>query len=327
LVDLNMVALSLLSLCWAAGGTPAQADTPERRALSYLAREVPRWSADNHCFSCHNNGDAARALYAAVKLSRPVPAEALADTTRWLARPERWDANGGDAPAKDKGLARIQFAAALVAALDAGVLKDRKPLTRAAELVAEQQHRDGSWKVDAGGTAGSPVTYGTCLATHLARRTLQQADPRGFQTAIARADCWLRQVRVAGVLDAAAVLLALEGTDDADARARRQHCLELVRKGQARDGGWGPYVTAPPEPFDTAVVLLALTRLKDREEVNPMLRRGRGFLVSTQRPDGSWPETTRPPGAYSYAQRLSTAGWATLALLQTGECSRQGKVK
>jgi hypothetical protein len=37
--------------------------TPEERALVYLAREVPRWSVENKCHSCHNNGDAARALY------------------------------------------------------------------------------------------------------------------------------------------------------------------------------------------------------------------------------------------------------------------------
>jgi hypothetical protein len=48
-----------------------------------------------------------------------------------------------------------------------------------------------------------------------------------------------------------------------------------------------------------------------------MIRRGREFLVGAQQPDGSWPETTRPPGADSYAQRISTTGWALLALLAT----------
>ncbi|MFO1532763.1 MAG: ArsA-related P-loop ATPase, partial [Thermoplasmatota archaeon] len=36
----------------------------------HLAREVPRWSAENHCYSCHHNGDAARALYAAARAGR-----------------------------------------------------------------------------------------------------------------------------------------------------------------------------------------------------------------------------------------------------------------
>ncbi len=42
-----MLPLSyLLAVC-------AAAATPEERALAYLAREVPRWSAENHCYSCH----------------------------------------------------------------------------------------------------------------------------------------------------------------------------------------------------------------------------------------------------------------------------------
>src|SRR5437667_8821460 len=88
--------------------------SPEARALAYLAREVPRWSAENKCYSCHNNGDAARALYRALRLGEPVPAGAVADTSRWLSRPAQWDHNGGEGPFSDKQLARIQFAAALV---------------------------------------------------------------------------------------------------------------------------------------------------------------------------------------------------------------------
>lgn len=312
-----MVSSCLISVLAALGPAAPAAETPEGRALAYLSREVPRWSADNHCYSCHNNGDAARALYAAARRSRPVPARALADTTRWLSRPERWDDNGGDSPVSDRRLARVQFAAAAAEAFDAGLLKDRAALARGADLVADQQDRDGSWKVGAAGSTGSPATYGTCLATCVARRTLRRADPERFRPAVARADRWLREVRVAGVLDAAAVVLALEGDDDPAARGQRRHCLELIRRGEARDGGWGPYVTSAPEPFDTAVVLLALVPLREQAEYRPLLRRGRQFLVATQRPDGSWPETTRPPGAESYAQRLSTAGWATQALLAT----------
>jgi squalene cyclase len=289
--------------------------TPEERALAFLSREVPRWSRENKCFSCHNNGDAARALYVATRLSRSVPDAALAETTRWLARPERWDKNGGEGPASDKALARIQFAAALVEALDAGRLEERTPLARAADLVAEYQAKDGCWKVDAKGTVGSPATYGTCLATHVARRTLARADPRRFREAIVRADRWLRGTRVVNVPDAAAVLLALEGSDDPDTRSQRRRCLELLRKGQGADGGWGPYVTAPAEPFDTAIALVALRQFKEEPEWQKAIERGRAYLRASQRRDGSWPETTRPAGAESYAQRISTTGWATLALL------------
>jgi hypothetical protein len=76
-------------------------------------------------------------------------------------------------------------------------------------------------------------------------------------------------------------------------------------------------VTAPPEAFDTAVVLLALAGLRENKGVEAMVARGLWFLAATQLPDGSWPETTRPTGSESYAQRLSTTAWATMALLAT----------
>ena len=61
LVSLALLSTAAPACCDEPG--PAAPD-PEGRALAFLCREVPRWSRENHCFSCHNNGDAARALYA-----------------------------------------------------------------------------------------------------------------------------------------------------------------------------------------------------------------------------------------------------------------------
>jgi hypothetical protein len=55
-----------------------------------------------------------------------------------------------------------------------------------------------------------------------------------------------------------------------------------------------------------------------------MIQRGRAFLLAQQNTDGSWPATTRPSGGDSYAQMMSTTGWATLAVLETRE--KSGKV-
>jgi hypothetical protein len=294
-----------------AGRGPA----PEARALAFLAREVPRWAAENKCYSCHNNGDAARALYAAVRLGRRVPPAALADTTRWLARPGGWDRNGGDGPSTDRKLARLQFAASLVEAAEAGLVKDVAALAEAAELVAGHQEEDGSWATDAEGTVGSPATHGRALATYLARRTLARADAGKHARAIARADAWARRTAVRTVPDAAGVLLFLGRAGDDAAAAQRRAAVALLRKAQGREGGWGPYVNSPPEAFDTAVAVLALAAGPDDAASRAPRRRGRAYLVSAQQEDGSWIETTRPPGAESYAQRLSTAGWAALALL------------
>ncbi|HEX7901916.1 MAG TPA: hypothetical protein VF950_29425 [Planctomycetota bacterium] len=252
--------------------------TPETRAVDFLAREVPKWRAENGCFSCHNNGDAARALIAAGREVDPA-------TLAFLRRPESWKDNGPDKEFSDKKLAALQFAFALAESGERG-----EALRRAAALI--QRDADGSFGVDAGGLAGSPITYGRTLATVVARRVLSLAGQPVEVT-----DAWLKARKPATPLDAGALLL----------RGPRADCVELLRTSQASDGSWDG------EVFDTAIALLGLANTGERE----LIRRGRDFLLTRQYSDGSWPETTRPPGAESYAQRISTSAWATLALLVT----------
>ena len=194
------------------------------------AREVPRWPAEEKCFSCHNSGVAAAALFAAVRQGHKIPDKALAETTRWLSQPDKWDGKRDGGTPTDQSLVRIQFGAALAEALDAGAVKERRPLLDAAKLIAAEQRKDGSWQVNAEGTLGSPTTLGPALATHLARGVLRKADAKGHADAVAKADRWLRRVEAKNVPDAAGVLLALEGAEDREAVAQRQRCLELLRK-------------------------------------------------------------------------------------------------
>jgi hypothetical protein len=289
--------------------------TPEERALSYLSREVPAWSVKNTCYSCHNNANGARALLMAKRLKMAVPDKAVEDTSRWLARPQGWKHNGGEGPYNDKVLSTIQFAAALADGLETGVIDDRTALKEAAQLVASLQTQDGCWPIGDGTSIGSPATLGNPLAAVFARRVLHAADAKEHAGAIAKADKWIRDYRAKNVLDAAAVLWALADAEDDDAAEKRKACLELIRKGESKDGGWGPYVNSAPEPFDTAVVMLALLRQKETKKFADWVRRGRAFLIANQSDDGSWQETTRPAGGDSYAQRVSTTGWAMEALL------------
>jgi hypothetical protein len=310
--------LPLLTLFVLALRCAAEPPTPEGRAADLLAREVPRWPAEEKCFSCHNSGVGASALFAAVRRGQKVPDKALAETTRWLTQPDKWDGKRDGGTPTDQALVRIQFGAALVEAIDAGVVKERKPLRAAARLIAAEQRKDGSWQVNAEGSLGSPTTLGPALATHLARGVLHKADAKAHADAIARADHWLRQDEAKSVPDAAAVLLALAGAEDREAVDQRQRCLRFLRKCQDRQGGWGPYATSAAEPFDTALALLALARYPKEEGAADMMKRGREYLVGAQEKEGNWPETTRPAGAVSYAQRMATTGWALQALLATG---------
>jgi hypothetical protein len=305
----------LLLPCLFAGAALSQslsssfrAPSPEARAVAFLAKEVPAWSRDNRCFSCHNNGDAARALYAACSRGYKFDADSLAATTDWLKQPNRWDDNKGDPGFSDKRLADVQFAAALLAAMEARAVQ-KGPLSVAAQRLVRCQAKDGSWPVDKGAAAGSPATYGTELATALALRALRKADEPDQRAAIKRAESWLAKARLTSVPAASAMLFG-------GVKNRRDDSVAYLRNAQTGDGGWGPFADTPPEPFDTALAMLALSEVKDQAGVREIVNRGRSYLVKLQQHDGGWPATTRPPGGESYAQRVSTSGWVTLALLR-----------
>jgi hypothetical protein len=280
----------------------AQAATTLPSYLEYLSREVPRWERENHCFSCHNNGDGARALYLAQRKGYAIPREALEQTTTWLRQPLQWTQIRGAAGSNDKNLARVQFASALVEAWRSGAVRDAAALRTAAELLIANQDPGGSWPVDAGGLPGAPATYGTALATYMARGVLEAAGGPSSAQAIHRINRWFATAKHSSVVDAAAIVLALPG---------RKDCHEWLLAAQLRDGGWGPQRGMPAQAFDTAVAVLAL-RGKGQAA-----RRGRAFLARMQEKSGAWPETTRPAGAVSYAERISTAGWVAYALMAT----------
>ena len=187
--------------------TPA-APTPEEKAVAFLSREVPRWSRQKHCFSCHNNGDAAPALLHAAARGLKVPDAALADTTRWLQKPESWEHNGGEGPFSDKRLARLAFTAALATAVSTGRVSEREAVVKAARALALDQAADGSWPLEGEDATSAPATYGRPLATLLARQSLATADAAGFRLAIDRADGWLKKLNTRNATEASVILLA-----------------------------------------------------------------------------------------------------------------------
>lgn len=274
-------------------------------ALRFLNSEVPRWEHENHCYSCHNNGDGARALYLARQSGYAVPEEALAGTLAWLGQPIEWSRIQGAPAVGSANLARIQFAAALAEAWRAGATRDRELLAAAARELAAAQAVDGSFPVDSGGMAGAPASYGTALATVMSRNTLTALAATRHASAIARADEWIARARPASLTDAAALLWG---------RPERTDCRDRLLAAQTSDGGWGPQARMPAEAFDTALALLALHKARASAAV---IERGRAWLIRMQDAEGAWPETTRPSGGTSYAERISTAGWVTCALLAT----------
>jgi hypothetical protein len=290
-----------------------------RRAIAFLAREVPAWPQQNKCFSCHNNGDGMRALLIARQRGWDVPDDSLAETREWLLHPERWETSGGNPDYSDRRLVNVEFGAALATLTADSPEREESvaALRSAAGTIAELQFPDGSWAFEVDGTIGSPVGYGRPLMTVVARDILISADRPKYREQIDRAQAWLRQIEPRTILDSAAVLMGLANDEHPRAVRSVEQRLSTIRDARSDRGGWGPYRISSPEPFDTAVVLLALSRLAPTRELQDMLNSGRNYLAATQLPSGGWPATTRPAGLESYPEMISTSAWATLALVMT----------
>src|SRR5256885_1350354 len=112
-------------------------------ALHFLNTEVPRWERENHCYSCHNNGDAARALYLAKQRGYDVPRDALA-TYMSMRTLDTADARRFAAPIAraDRWLAATKPANLT----DAAALLLARPSRRdCLELILSSQTSDGGW--------------------------------------------------------------------------------------------------------------------------------------------------------------------------------------
>lgn len=249
-----------------------------KEAIAYLEGEVPRWKPENGCYSCHNNGDGARALLLAGKRGAPV-----ADTLAFLRDSSKWSGKDG----KPDTLAVVQFASALQAAGESS--------STALKMIAAAQKPDGHWEMDAESTTGSPVTYGPVLGTALARALL--LGTAEFERHAKAAENWLQQRKTEHPMDVAAQVIAL--SRDAD--------IARLAAMQLKDGSWNA-----GEVFDTAIAVIALVKHDPAAAA-----RGREWLLKTQYTPGGWPGTTRPSGGQSYAQHISTTAWALQALLLT----------
>lgn len=292
---------------------PAALSPVIAKGVLFLRESLSKW----------RSGDAVRALLEAGARGYDL-GTSLDETLNFLKQPATWDRFTAPAGFDDKRLLRLQFASALAVAERHGKAASTD-LEAAAKLLVADQAANGSWELEQSQSLGSPATYGTILATWSARTSLIASGMQPDNFTIVQADRWLRGLTVENVFDASSLLLALDLTGDVMADGLRRTALGIVRSGQAPNGGWGPYATAAPQVFDTALAVLALSALNVEpriarstyrpEELLEAIAKGKAFIESQQQADGSWPETTRPEGQESYAQRISTTGWALLALL------------
>ena len=108
--------------------------------------------------------------------------------------------------------------------------------------------------------------------------------------------------------------------------ADRQRAGDELLKAQREDGGWSQLPDLSSDAYATGTVLVALQQTGALAGDSATYRQGLNYLISTQKPDGSWHVVSRSKPFQTYFESgyphgkdqfisSAAAGWATTALV------------
>jgi hypothetical protein len=321
-----------------AGNTPPEPQSRQaiERSLGYLEKEGVAWVRKQHCASCHHVPLMVWALNEARTKGYRVNEKALAEVTTWALATENQAEAFPDLPL-DKKRTETDYLGPLFMSLAVGRAKDRDAATekgrqRLLAHAVTQQEKDGSWEANRGGRP--PVHAPRDVQTSWLLLALSDPLPSPGAN-----DPW------GGQRDAAAAWLARNPpTDSHQSQAMRLLVCQRLRKPagdvkplvesllrrQNEDGGWSQTPQMTSDAFATGLALYALSG-QEAEGVGEAVRRARAFLTGTQRPDGSWPITSRPaeppgPGPTRDLRPITYVGtaWAAIGLARSSPGSGPG---
>jgi ankyrin repeat protein len=184
--------------------------------------------------------------------------------------------------------------------------------------IAASQRSDGSWHV--GAAARPPAEEGDIFRTAICLRALKVYGPpgRGPEMAdrVAKARQWLQAAKPTTAEDRNMQLMGLYWAG-ADSSALKPLAKAIIASQQS-DGGWIQHEGLATDAYATGESLYALTTTEQLRPSSSAWKRGARYLVSTQRPDGSWFVASHSPriqayfdGGFPYGHDQWISNWGT----------------
>jgi hypothetical protein len=304
--------------------TPSEITGTIERGLAFLVKDAQAWKNEHQCVSCHHASLVVWTMREAKHRGLPADEPMLAELTKWLAE----SGDGKTGVPRPEGIPKalntkaVYFAIALAADPQPDVLS-QAGMKVMLETVKSDQTDNGSW---AAWPETRPPIFGPSdeSMTALAALALLPAAAAGDASAKAALDkgiAWLSATKTDGDPQSIAMRLVVwqrlgRPTSETEPLVR------LIQERQNADGGWSQAARMPSDAWATGQALYALAHAGIKAD-NPAIQRARTFLLTTQRPDGSWPMTSRPikPGGEGSTSLIPITGagsaWAIIGLARS----------
>jgi hypothetical protein len=314
------------------GPKPGDAGAAVKRGLRFLVKDALAWKQKYKCVSCHHAGLVVWSMREARQRGHAVDEPVLAELTKWVAE----SGDGKTGVPRPKGIPKALNAKAVWFALALGADPEpdaaaRKGLKLLWKTVKSDQTEKGSW---ASWPETRPPIFGNSddSMTALATLAMLSAAATGDAEAKAVRDKgvkWLAETKTDDDPQSVAMRLVLWTRLGRPAR-EWQPLVRRIKERQNADGGWSQAKGMASDAWATGQALYALAHAGIKPD-DPILQRARAFLIKTQRPDGSWPMTSRPikaggKGSTSLVP-ITGAGsaWAVLGLVRSRPAAADGK--
>ena len=294
------------------------------RGLSFLAKDSLVWKNEHKCVSCHHAALVIWSMSEAQRRGHAVNEPVLAELTNWVAG----SGDGKFGMARPASAPQALSPKAVWFALALGAIP--KPDTASQEgmklllkTVKSEQTEDGSWSA---WPETRPPIFGdsdesmTALAT-LAVLPAAAAGDDSAQAVRDRGIRWLAGTKTDDDPQSVAMRLVLwrrlgRPAEEWEPLARR------IRERQNADGGWSQTKDMASDAWATGQALYAIAQAGSKSH-GSVIGRAHAFLIQTQRPDGSWPMSSRPtkPGGRGSGSLIPITGagsaWAVLGLVSS----------
>lgn len=286
------------------------------------------------CFTCHNQGLPLQALTIARSRGFKIDNEHIQTqvqfTADFLAKNQANYLAG-----KGQG-GQIDTAGYALWALDNGGRKPDEVTAAVAEYLLQFQKEQDHWHPQSRRPPSEQSPFTSSFIALRGLKTFGTPEQQERITArIEKVKPWLIATSPTDTEDHVFRLRALhliEATDE------RQKAAEGLLKLQRADGGWAQLADLTSDAYATGSALVALQQTGSLAADAEAYRKGVNFLVSIQKPDGSWHVASRSVPFQTYFESgyphekdqfisIAAGGWATTALVLTLPVVEQPAVK